>query len=63
VLIREHGSLGHDGVVPAELELRLEPLLERGQAQLVEPCDLLLQERLEGEIRERRSAPQRERVP
>ncbi len=63
VLAREPGCLGHDRVVVAELDLRLEPVLERGQAQLVEPRDLVLEERLEREVGERWPAPERERVP
>ena len=51
-----------DRVVTAELDLGLEPVLERGQPQLVEPGDLVLEERLEREVGERRPAPERERV-
>ena len=46
----------------AELEVGVDPLLERLQAQLLEPADLGLGERLEGEVGERWAAPQRERL-
>ena len=48
--------------VPALGELALEPPFQRDQAQLFEPRDLALRERLEGEIRQRRPAPQRQRL-
>ena len=46
----------------AQLDLRLDPVLEGGQPELVEAGDLVLQEALEREVGERRPAPQRERV-
>ncbi len=49
-------------VVTAELDLGLEPVLECRQTHLVEARDLGLQERLEGEVGERRPAPERQRV-
>ena len=58
----ECGRVCDHGVVPAELDLGLQPILERGQPELVEPGDLVLEERLEREIGERRPAPERERV-
>ena len=45
-----------------ELDLGLQPILERGQPELVEPGDLVLQERLEREVGECRSAPEGQRV-
>ena len=48
--------------VPAVGELALEPPLERGQPQLLEPRDLALRERLEREVRQRRPPPQRQRL-
>ena len=48
--------------MPAELELGVDPLLERGHAQLVQPRRLAPRERLVGEIGQRRAAPERERL-
>ena len=48
--------------VAAERQLGLDQLLERRDAQVVEPGDLALRERLVGEIRQRRAAPQRQRL-
>ena len=47
----------------AELEVGVDPLLERLQAQLLEPADLGLDEGLEGEVGERWAAPQGQRLP
>jgi hypothetical protein len=47
--------------LPAAREVGVDPLLERRQPQLLEPHDLGLRERLVGEVRERRAAPERER--
>src|SRR2546427_2307241 len=52
-----------DRVVPAYGKVRLDPLLERRETQFLEPCDLLLRERVVGELGERRAAPEREGVP
>ena len=46
--------------MPAEGEIRLDPALERGQAQLLEARDRRLRERLVGEVGERWPAPERE---
>ena len=48
--------------MPSERELRLESVLERGDAKLVQPRDLGLCERLERKICERRSAPECKRL-
>ena len=48
--------------MPAEGEIRFDPALERGQAQLLEARDRRLRERLVGEVGERRPAPERERL-
>ena len=48
--------------VAAEGEVGLDPLLERVQTELLEPCDLALDELLVTEIGERRAAPEPERV-
>ncbi len=45
---------------PPALEVGVDPLLERGEAQLVEPPDLALRESLVGEVGERRPAPERQ---
>ena len=48
--------------VPSEREVGVDPLLERGQAELLEASDLRLGERLVREVGEGRPAPERERV-
>ena len=48
--------------VTAECEVGVDPLLERDGAELLEPRDLGLRERLVEEVRERRAAPERERL-
>jgi len=53
----------HDRVpVPPQRQVRIDPRLQRGQAQLIEPGDVALEALLEREVRERRPAPERERV-
>ena len=47
----------------AESEVRVDAILERGEAKLLEPTDLGLRPRLVGEVDQRRAAPQRERLP
>ena len=49
-----------DVVVTAEGEIRLDPLLQRPEVQLLEPGDLLLGERVVGELDERWAAPEGE---
>src|SRR5581483_7456201 len=46
----------------AELEIRLDPLLEAPQPQLLEPSRLGLRELVVPEVGERRPTPQRERL-
>ena len=58
----ERLQLGDQVGLAAEREVGVEALLEGGQAHLLEPCDLRLRELLVREIRERRAAPQRERL-
>ena len=48
--------------MPAERELRVDPLLERREAQLLEPLEAARGERLVGEVGERRPAPEVERL-
>lgn len=62
VLRGERGRRRDRVVVLAELDLGLDPVLERGKPQLVEAGDLVLEERLVREIRECRAAPECERV-
>ena len=59
----ERLELGNELGVAAEGEVGLDPLLESGQAQLLEASDLALRERLGREVRKRRSAPERECGP
>ena len=47
--------------VPGEREVGVDPVLERGQSQLLEPRDLRLRERLPREVGERCAPPQAER--
>jgi hypothetical protein len=46
--------------VLARREIRVDPLLERAEAQLLELRRMRLRERLVGEVGQRRPAPQRE---
>ena len=61
VLAHERFELADELGRPSELELRLDPLLDRGQSQLFETAGLVLRERLVGEVREGRAAPELER--
>ncbi len=58
--LHERLELRHELRVPGEREIGVDPLLEDGRAQLLEPRDLGLRERLVEEVRERRAAPERE---
>ena len=58
----EHLHLADELREAAERQVRIEPPLERPQAQLLEPENLQLRERLVGEIRERRPPPKCESV-
>ena len=58
----ERLELGHEVVVPAEAELAGEPLLLGVEPKPLEPGDLGAGKGLEGEVVERRPAPERERV-
>jgi hypothetical protein len=55
-------QLGEQLAVPAEREVGLEPVLDRGRPQLGEPARGRLGERLVGEVGERSAAPEPERV-
>ena len=62
-LVREQRlDLGDRLGVPPGREILLEGLLDRGEAQFLQAADLEVRERLGGDIVERRSAPQRERL-
>ena len=43
--------------VAAELQVRIEPVLERGEAKLFQACDVRLEGALEGQVGERRATP------
>ena len=58
----ERLELGDELCVAPEREVRLDALLERDGAQLLEPRDLRLRERLVEEVGERGAAPERERL-
>ena len=62
VLAHERLELADHLCVAAEREVCVDALLEGDQAQLLEPRDLLLGERLVVEVRQRRAAPQRQRL-
>ena len=57
VLADERLELGHDRFVTAEREVRLDPLLQRLQAQLFETGDVGLRERLVADVLESVAAP------
>ena len=62
VLANERLELRHEVVVPAERELELDASLDTGLAQLFEPFDLVPSEIVVGELGERGTTPQRERL-
>jgi hypothetical protein len=53
----QHLELRHQPAVAPELEVRLDAVLDRRRAQLLQPGDLGLRERLEREVGERRATP------
>ena len=61
VLRDERLELRDEVDVPAERQVGVDPLDQRAQAKLLEPTDLVLGERLVGELCEWRAAPHRER--
>ena len=62
-MTRDEGlELGDDLVGTSEREVGLDPFLDGGQAELLEAGDLLLRERVEAEVGERRSAPEIQRL-
>ncbi len=58
----ERFELGDELGMTTEREIGLDPLLEHGGSQVLEPRDLGLGERFVQEVRERRPLPERERV-
>ena len=62
VLCDQRLQLPHHLGMTTKRQLRLDQLLERRDAQIIEPGDLALRERLVGELRQRRAAPQRQRL-
>src|SRR5215216_3405260 len=56
-------ELSHQLPVSTELEVSGDPLLEPREAEVVEPPDLVLRERVVREVGEGRPAPERERLP
>ena len=63
VLGSERLELADELPIPAESEVDLDAQLERGKPDLLEPRDRRLGEALVGDVRERRSPPQRQRLP
>ena len=61
VLLDELLELSHQILARTKREIRIDPLFERRESRLLQAPDLVAQERLEGEILERRSAPERQR--
>src|SRR5207249_7260041 len=55
-------ELAREFCMVSQLKLGLDPLLDRGQVQLFQPGDLCLGEWLVGEISERGTPPERERL-
>ena len=57
----ERLEIGHELARPSAAELDVEPFLERGHAQRVEPVCLVAREPGAFDVRERGAAPERER--
>src|SRR4029450_12062015 len=62
VLANDLLEFAHERRRATALGLRLDPLLDRGQAKFLEPCRLVLRERLIWKIGERRPAPEAQGV-
>jgi hypothetical protein len=63
MLGNELAQLGDDFGLAAESEIGVEPILEHGQAELLEAVGVDTDERLVGQISERRSAPEPQSLP
>ena len=55
-------EVGDEITLAPEREVCVDPFLDRGQVELVQPGDLVLGERVEGEVGERRAPPEVERL-
>ena len=62
MLVDQQLELADETGVPSGLELSVDAFLQRGKTKLFEAPDLGLRKLLEGEIGERRSAPERQRL-
>jgi hypothetical protein len=62
VFPHERFELAHEVGVAPPGEVALDPLLETGEAKLLQTLDLCLGEALIGELGQRRPAPERERL-
>ena len=62
MLADERLELADDVAVPSQLEIRVDPLADGDEPQLVEATDLRLREVLEGELGQSRPAPEGERA-
>ena len=62
VLFDESLELPDESEMARGVEVGLDPLLQRREPELFEPGDLRLRERLVRELRERRAAPERQRL-
>ena len=58
----QRAELGHDLAMATQREIRVDPGLERTQAQLLQPRRLGLRGRHIGQLDERRAAPERQRI-
>ena len=63
MLAHERLQLADDVAVAPQLQVGVDPLLERHEPELLEPSDLRLRELLERELGERGAAPEVERAP
>jgi hypothetical protein len=63
VLAHQRLELADQRGVPAEREIGVDPILERREALLLQPRSLALRKPLIRKVRQRRPAPQRQRVP
>ena len=63
VVLDQRLELAHERGVQAGGEVRLDALAQAGQAEVLEPSDLGLREALPRHVRQRRPAPQLERLP
>jgi hypothetical protein len=62
VALNQRPQLGDQLAIASERQIRLHPLLERGQLELLQLRDRRLRERLVGEVRQRRTPPQPQRL-